>query len=328
MPNIAILNYCNLKCPYCFADDMIQQKKKIMSLDSFREILDYLAQSHSHERIGIIGGEPTLHPEFIKIINEVNQYCLREDVDATIFSNGIELEKYLPMLGSRTSILLNCNAPENQTEEQYAKMVKCLDTAYQLNLLKYEAKIVLGCNIYLERTDYSYLWNLVDRYSLDVVRCSVCAPGGCYTKEWRHQDKKEEYYQRLKPVFMSFVRDAVRHRVKLILDCNQIPSCMLTEDEQLLINSITAEPRYPFCEPVVDINPDLKATTCFGTYDIDIGKDVFIKDFANMDELRRYLLLEKQLPRIKNNGTGACAECELYKLYRCQGGCLSFGDPD
>lgn len=327
MPNIAVLNYCNLKCPYCFADDMIQQDKKIMTVENFREVLDYLSRSQSHERIGVIGGEPTLHPDFIKIINEVNQYCLKEDCDAIIFSNGIELEKYLTMLGARTTVLLNCNGPENQTEQQYAKMISCLDKAYNLNFLR-EKRMVLGCNIYLDRDDYSYFWDLVDRYSIDMVRCSICAPGGCYTKEWRHQDQKEKYYQLLKPKFMSFVRDAVRHRVGLLLDCNQIPSCMLTEDEQLLVDSVTIEKKHTFCDPVVDISPDLRATTCFGTYDIDIGEDVFIKDFANLDELRRFLLLEKQMPRVKRNATGACATCELHKLYRCQGGCLSFGDPE
>ena len=31
MPNIAITNYCNLRCPYCFAEDFTQQEKEEIS---------------------------------------------------------------------------------------------------------------------------------------------------------------------------------------------------------------------------------------------------------------------------------------------------------
>jgi DNA repair photolyase len=34
MPNIAIIKTCNLKCPYCFADDMIKENEsKEISLE-------------------------------------------------------------------------------------------------------------------------------------------------------------------------------------------------------------------------------------------------------------------------------------------------------
>ena len=63
MANIAITNYCNLKCPYCFADDMIHDDNKNMSLENYVKILRYLIQ-YNETDIGIIGGEPTLHPQF------------------------------------------------------------------------------------------------------------------------------------------------------------------------------------------------------------------------------------------------------------------------
>ena len=37
MPNISIINKCNLKCKYCFAENMIQEP-----LDDIRNILEYI----------------------------------------------------------------------------------------------------------------------------------------------------------------------------------------------------------------------------------------------------------------------------------------------
>ena len=73
MPNIAILNYCNLKCPYCFADDMIHEKSKAITIDDLRKILEWVARTPENH-VGLIGGEPTLHRDFFKIIELLLQY--------------------------------------------------------------------------------------------------------------------------------------------------------------------------------------------------------------------------------------------------------------
>ena len=45
MPNIAITKYCNLKCPYCFAEDMIaEEQTKAITLDQLTKILNWLGQ--------------------------------------------------------------------------------------------------------------------------------------------------------------------------------------------------------------------------------------------------------------------------------------------
>ena len=95
MANIAIVNYCNLKCKYCFADDMIHEDTQSISIDDYRKILSFLARTPKNH-VGIIGGEPTLHPHFEEILKETNKYCREVNTDATLFTNGIELEKYLP----------------------------------------------------------------------------------------------------------------------------------------------------------------------------------------------------------------------------------------
>ncbi len=109
MANIAINNYCNLKCPYCFADGMIQESSKNLSVDNYIKLLKYLIEDNDEHSIGIIGGEPTLHPNFKDILIESNHYGAVNDVNFTLFTNGIELEQYLSCIGDKIRILINCN---------------------------------------------------------------------------------------------------------------------------------------------------------------------------------------------------------------------------
>lgn len=92
MPNIAITNYCNLKCPYCFADDMIHESKNNMTLENYIKLLHYLTEYNNEQHVGIIGGEPTLHPQFKEILIESNQCANKNNTQFTLFTNGIELE--------------------------------------------------------------------------------------------------------------------------------------------------------------------------------------------------------------------------------------------
>ena len=63
--------------------------------------------------IGLIGGEPTLHPEFINILKQTNAFCSFTKSHSILFTNGILLNKYLPYIGPNMSILININKLKN-----------------------------------------------------------------------------------------------------------------------------------------------------------------------------------------------------------------------
>lgn len=317
MANIAIVNYCNLKCKYCFADDMIQEKTTTISLEDYGRILEFMARTPDNH-IGIIGGEPTLHPHFDGILKETNRYCRECNTDSTLFTNGIELERFLPYIGDRTGLLINCNAPEYQTAEIYQKQRKTLDHLYGLSW--FDRKASCGCNIHPGCKDYSYMWDIVDRYKLNHIRCSVVSPAACY-EEWRKD--KEGYYNMMKPVFLQFCEDAIKHSCRLGMDCGHIPVCYFNIEERETVESICDNLYQDFCSPVIDITPDFKATACFGAYD-----PVDIRDFHDIFELERYLMLKKTYPKVQANCTGKCTTCRKHKLLQCQGGCLGFADAE
>ena len=317
MANIAVTTYCNLKCPYCFADDMIcEDKKQNITISQLQEILQWISRTPKNH-IGIIGGEPTLHPHFDEVLKEVNKFCTSLNTGATLFTNGIYLDKWLPDIGNAIGVLINLNNPNNMTTTQYRNLSETLE---HLNLLSWfvpsKPKATIGCNIYLGEDKYEWIWEVVDRYKLKRVRTSVTAPGGQYI-DWRCN--KEEYYETLKPIFLDFCKEAEKRRVVLGADCNQIPDCYFTEDEKKFVYTVMEGRHNGICTPVVDITPDFRATACFGSYD-----PVDCKDFENLIDLERYLLHRKSFPRVEKNCTGKCATCKQHELLTCQGGCLGF----
>lgn len=317
MANIAIINFCNLKCPYCFADDMIHEKSTSISLEDYRKILDFIARTPKNH-VGIIGGEPTLHPQFEDILKETNYYCKEVNTGATLFTNGIELEKFMPLIGERIGLLININSPKYVPEKLYSKMINTLDHMDSLSWFPQRANI--GCNIHPGCDDYSFIWEIVDRYKIDHIRTSVVSPAACYEK---YRKDKEGYYVMMKPKFLQFAEDAKKHHCRLNMDCGHIPMCYFNREEVELLESICDNLYQDFCEPVVDITSNFKATACFGSYD-----PVDIRDFNNLPELERYLLITKSLPKAKKICTGRCTTCKKHELLQCQGGCLGFADAE
>lgn len=315
MANIALLNFCNLKCPYCFADDMIQEESISITIEDYQRLLEFLSRTPLNH-VGLIGGEPTLHPNFIEIIKETNKYCREVDTAATLFTNGIELDKYLQYLGERIGLLVNVNNPANMSDEQYNKLIGTLDHLYELDWFK--NRCTCGCNVYMGCEDYSWMWEIVDKYHLDHLRCSVVSPGGCY---WSWRGDKEHYYQVMKPIFLQFCKEAIKHNCRLGMDCGHIPMCYFTAEEKEIVESICDNLYQDFCEPVIDITPEFKATACFGSYD-----PIDIRDFNDLTEVQRYLMYKKNVPKALSNNQGKCSTCKKHKLLQCQGGCLGFSE--
>lgn len=313
MPNIILTEYCNLQCPYCFASKMIEEKTddtKNISLEQLDVILKWLLSSTtSIERIGLIGGEPTLHPQFKEILGKINSFNEFTNTSSIIFTNGINLGEFLPVIGSNMSILINVN---KLTGIFLNKFNTILNEINYLNWFKID-KVILGCNLYQNENTYSYFWNIVDKYpDISRIRMSITAPN---SKELK--SNKELYYTKMKPILLEFLEETKKRKIKIEYDCNQIPLCLLNDEEQNLINQLGKFDN--FCDPVIDITPDFKATCCFGVYDTPIQ----CNNFNNIEELFRYFK-NQMVIRTINNNTSMCKDCKKLQLAQCQGGCLSF----
>ena len=312
MANIAINNYCNLQCPYCFANRYItEEEKQSISMEQLDKILEFLGRT-TVGRVGIIGGEPTLHPNFSQILERVYQFCVDKNTRCSIFSNGIRLHEYVRLFRDRIGCLINVNHPDVVGESNWNNIIKSLD---RIKLCSSLENINLGVNLYSTLRDYDFIFSLAHNYYKDHIRVSYVAP----TCRFSDVDK-ESYYEEAKEVFLPFVEKAVEEGIRIKLDCNHIPRCYFSDKELGLIDSVV-EGFHDYCEPVIDITPDFKATACFGAYELfDINK------FENIQQVERYLRFKKLYPLSESNCGGKCSTCSKHDNLSCQGGCLAFAN--
>ena len=322
MPNIAITAYCNLKCPYCFANEMISnQEEKNITLEQFEKIIQWIPLNPSRG-LGLIGGEPTLHPQFKEILEITERYLQKTQSHCVIFTNGVYIKKYIPYLTRNFNLLVNVNGPEDMGETQWNSLQEALNLFNTMNWLSKHSnqdalshKAYLGCNICMERKDYSFIWEIIEKYDLAELRVSVTAP----TKP-EYKNNKHKYYTDMKPIFLDFVKKAKEHNLKLVADCNQIPLCYYTEEEKELVLEVMPEMNNKGrCGPVIDITADFHASSCFGAYEL-----VDCNNFSSFENLEFYLTATKFIPRMINNTAEPCQNCPLHENLECQGGCLGF----
>ena len=314
MPNIAITNYCNLRCPYCFADNFIQTEKNNITLEELHNIFNFLKKEQQKTyRIGVIGGEPTIHPDFAQILKEIIKFSSEQKLHRpTVFSNGILLSKYSFFFGNEASVLLNLNPPEVIGKDKWHSIENTLKNLEYSQAFA-NNNVNFGINLYLDIPNWQYIFDLSKNYNQDQIRCSIVAPT-CQFKDM----PKTEYYTANKELFLNFLSDANKNNITVRMDCNRIPLCYFSEKEKEFILKQTKN-YTSYCNSVVDISHDMKAVCCFG---IDIPVDV--NQFQNLSHLERYFQLKQMASLIEHNKIDKCKNCPKIDLLECYGGCLSF----
>ena len=91
---LSVTGSCNCRCRHCFVEAP-HAKYRELSLSEIIGILDQLEALGIH-KIGLTGGEPLLHPDFFRIVEEMGK---RRLVLSTLYTNGLLLsDKVLTFL--------------------------------------------------------------------------------------------------------------------------------------------------------------------------------------------------------------------------------------
>lgn len=325
MANIFLTRKCNLKCPYCFADEFVNKDNEEITIENFKAAVEFIKTAPG-ERVGLIGGEPTTHSKFHEILK-----ILQEDENVkivTLFTNGIGIDKSIDFLKDKKfGMLVNCNSSKDIGEHAFNKLKN------NIRLLK-EEKIDfnIGINLYSDKLDYNYIFDLLEIGEKKTLRFATALPND-YKEET--SNVLEDFFK-FKPYLFKFFNDCFERNIVPTSDCNFIPTCLLDiEDKKTLlkINKLAQENKVidtvrsaHTCIPVIDILPDLTAIRCFGMskYEkVEIAKLKTLNNaikyfFNNVDIYARAVQLSNDCGDCKSRYLGKCGVCFTYKIKQIQ----------
>lgn len=313
-----ITERCNLNCKYCFANEFVNLDESAdISLSDFKNILSFILKDGSDTKVGVIGGEPTLHSGFNEILDILAKD--RRIKDVMIYTNGIMLKNYVERLSDpKFHLLINCNDIDKKSL-YYKDFIESLDLVFG----KMPERIILGSNFYKIGYDYQYIIDLLKKYSSKRLRVSISVPN---TEEYDYAPL--EYFAKIKPEIFSYFRELKKIGTIPFLDCNILPACLVSASEMREFDEWGAENplsilknRQTGCMPVIDILPDYTAVRCFG---LSKYTKVSIKDFASISDLRNYYLRIIDAIAVNTVYDIKCENCYKHKTLKCSGGCLIY----
>ncbi|MEK9135447.1 MAG: radical SAM protein [Patescibacteria group bacterium] len=112
-----ITEACNLRCRHCYLGNKRLNRAKRMSVPSARFILDYFKTTGGHDKLYLIGGEPTMHPQLNEIINA----GIEKKYSITISTNGLFDKKIFKILTAEKIASLNISL-DSWIPEEFQKI--------------------------------------------------------------------------------------------------------------------------------------------------------------------------------------------------------------
>ena len=264
----------------------------------------------------MIGGEPTLHPQYKKLISILVE---RDDInDVTIFTNGIKIDETIELYTNKFNFLINLNSPHIIGKSNYSRIIKNIELIIG-KLGKHS--VTLGINIYQVRQNYQFFIEALNKFKLDNARLSIAVANNI------HGDEAIERLIAFKQIGYQLYIDLLYNGIRPIFDCNKFPMCVWTETEKRKIRLIQQnmdnkraqiDLNTCKCRPVIDILPDLTAIRCFG---LSMHNKVSISEFNSYDDLREYFYNIFDIPLGKVATSLRCEICEFFTSGNCNSGC-------
>jgi hypothetical protein len=313
MANILLTEKCVRACPYCFAKEHLKENKEnILSWENLIYIADFL-ESSCEKYLSLLGGEPTLHPDFIDFV----LYLHQRQFHVNVFTSGImsdtkidiATEYLLNIPVENFSFVCNYNHPDSSTASE-TKQIEKFFTVFS----KY---ISLSYNLYQPNFDFGFLVDAILKYGLKKhIRLGLAQPIPGQKNECLTLSEIRE----IAPYFRNQLKVLEENRISLSLDCG-MPLCIFSNEDIGRLFKLNRSKVVFFCSPAIDIGSDMQVWSCFPLSNCE---KISLYDFDSVNEIKKYFSGQNNTIREKKKGIfEACLTCIYFEENLCCGGCLA-----
>lgn len=308
--NLLITKSCNRSCPYCFAQKEVELDSKQSSgnitLPVFQEYLDFL-KNNSIGFLKLLGGEPTMHPQFEELVN----MGLEQRFKVTVFTNGIWGERIRSFFSTEETqgveFLINVNEKRHSSDAEYESLERSLKVIGQRGQL--------GFNIFVEDFDLTFLVPFINEFGLRrQIRLGVASPIVGMNNNSISTDRLRTIGKRL----IEQMKLLEQRDVLVNFDCG-FTYCMFEQDEFQTIIEATDSGLVSVCDFIGDVDYNLNVWPCFP---LSKAEHLNLRDFETIDEIKQYYM--EPYSQLKQFGsTEECLDCKYMLRKQCCGGCFA-----
>ncbi len=288
---------------------MAQARSQTLPLAELVRIADLHVEARA-PRIGVLGGEPTLHPDFVDLL----LYLLSRGLRVTVFTNGLASDDTIAALSAiapeaRVRFVVNVNYPEITPTPEAARQRAFLQAVGR--------RAELGLNLFRLDLDPSFVARLGEEcaasgrvrlgLALPVAGTSESLPAG--------------FYQAAAPLVVKLVLACSANGGTVHFDCG-FPRCMFDDRQLAQLREHGTTARFT-CEPALDIAPGGETWACFPLHE---SHRIGLAPGTTLGDLRRRHRAGMQRSREESGRWGIrveCRECVHREARRCDGGCLA-----
>jgi hypothetical protein len=267
------------------------------------KIMD-LALASGFPQVRLLGGEPTLHPDFAAILRA----AVERELGILVFSNGLmpseALEAIVNTPQKKCHVMLNLNLDVMpQAGSHISRVAKTLGE-----------QAFIGINIYSPGMPLRKASDFAKAHGLErQIRIGLAHPRLDRQNRYLHPRHYQQVGKELECLFDSIRADGF----SLSLDCGFVP-CMLTP-RFFEVTGIAAQELGCRCGPIPDILPDLTSIHCFPLGELD---ELPISGLHTFQEIRS--MHEQRVGVFKEVGIyKECSQCSVRQNGSCAGGCPS-----
>lgn len=313
---------CNFRCPWCYAEGTHYLNEKTMSLELAKALIDF-SHSLGAKTFILIGGEPTLHPNFFEIL----EYIKSKNMDAALVTNGYRfsdkdfikaVEDFL------TSTMFSIKAANRKQQIKLTKTDSFEKIEQAIENLQEVKKFHVGYSTVISRSTIGNMEEFAQMLARlspnSKLKYSLCNPS--INKPQIINSEHIVPYEELAATVVSKwpqISQILNDRVHLEQSC---PQCIWPKE---FIDELKAKRQISFgCQIMSQkgliFDTEGKVLVCNSLTDYPIAE--FSKTFKDKESFEKFWKSDKirnlykkfyEYPKLE------CKTCEVYK--ECGGGC-------